>query len=236
MAGILDRVKTILGAKANQALDAMEDPTQTIDYSYEKMQEALQETRRHIVEVATAKKQLESQLNGLNQRAAGYDRDAHDAVAAGRDDLATQALATKATIQQQIDELSTHIQSTEAEQAKLTDSQHQLEAKIETFRTQKEVMKAEYSAAKAHVAISESMHGITQHAEDISGTIDRAQDKIQQMQSRAAAIDEVAGDEPEALTAGSGPHDDIRRQLDAAKSSSAIQEELARIKGEVKGS
>lgn len=234
MAGLLDRVKTILGSKANSALDAMEDPTQTIDYSYEKMLEALQETKKHVLEVATAKKQLEMQLSILQKKAADYDTDARDAVASGRDDLATQALALKATAQHQIDDLSTHVAETQSEEEKLTESQHQLEAKIESFHSQKEVMKAEYSAAKAHVAIGEAMHGITTHAEDVAGSLDRAQDKIQQMQARASAMDEL--DATQALAPSSGASGDlIRQQLDAAKSSSSLQDELAKLKAEVKG-
>jgi phage shock protein A len=235
MAGLMDRVKTILGAKANSALDAIEDPTQTIDYSYEKMQEALQETKRHVIEVATAKKQLEMQLATLTKKAADYDADAREAVASGRDDLATQALALKATVQHQVDDLSEHVKQTAAEEEKLTAAQKQLEAKIESFRSQKEVMKAEYSAAKAQVAIGETIHGISQHAEDISGSLDRAQDKIQQMQARASAIDEL--DETGALGPSSDESSDpIRQQLEAAKSSSSLQDELAKLKAEVKGS
>jgi len=235
MAGLMDRVKTILGAKANSALDAIEDPTQTIDYSYEKMQEALQETKRHVLEVATAKKQLEMQLVVLQKKAADYDADAREAVASGRDDLATQALAMKATVQHQADDLSTHVQETQAEEEKLSAAQKQLESKIESFRSQKEVMKAEYSAAKAHVAIGEAMHGITQHAEDVSGSLDRAQDKIQQMQARASAMDEI--EDTQALgPSTSADSDPVRQQLEAAKASSSLKDELAKLKAEVQSS
>ncbi len=233
MAGLMDRVKTILGAKANSALDAIEDPTQTIDYSYEKMQEALQETKRHVLEVATAKKQLELQLTMLKKKVADYDADAREAVASGRDDLATQALAMKATAQHQADDLSTHVEETQTEEEKLSTAQKQLESKIESFRSQKEVMKAEYSAAKAHVAIGEAVHGITQHAEDVSGSLDRAQDKIQQMQARASAMDEL--EDNQALGPSSDSSDPVRQQLEAAKSSSSLQDELAKLKAEVKG-
>jgi phage shock protein A len=120
MAGLLDRVKTILGAKANKALDSVEDPTETVEYSYQKMEEALQETRSHILEVATAKKQLEMQVAKIQQKSTQYAQDAQDAVQAGRDDLATQALSMKTTNDQQVQELQGHIQETQTEQDKLT--------------------------------------------------------------------------------------------------------------------
>ncbi len=233
MAGLLDRVRTILGAKANKALDAMEDPTETIEYSYEQMQQALQETRRHILEVATAKKQLEMQASNLQQKVTQYDQDARDAVQSGRDDLAQQALSLKTTMQQQVQDLQTHIEQTQTEEDKLTQAQHKLEQQIETFGTQKEVMKAQYSAAKAEVQVGATLTGITQHAQDISGSLQRAQDKISSMQARASAIDEL-GANPDFNSLPSSSHtDSIRQQLDAAKASTAVQDELAKLKAEM---
>ncbi|MCL4351498.1 MAG: PspA/IM30 family protein [Firmicutes bacterium] len=233
MAGLLDRVKTILGAKANKALDTMEDPTETIEYSYEQMQDAMQETRRHIVEVATAKKQLEMQVAALQQKVDQYDQDARDAVQGGRDDLAAQALSLKTTIQQQMQDLQTHVQQTQSEEDKLTQAQHKLEEQIETFRTQKEVMKAQYSAAKAEVQVGETISGITQHAQDISGSLQRAQDKISSMQAKASAIDELSSNPDFNALPTSSHTDTIRQQLDQAKASDQVQSELARLKAEM---
>ncbi|WP_037913401.1 PspA/IM30 family protein [Sulfobacillus thermosulfidooxidans] len=235
MAGLLERVKTILGSKANRVLDSVEDPTETIEYSYQKMQDALQETRRHILEVATAKKQLEMQVAALQQKANQYALDAKDAVQAGRDDLATQALSLKATTEQQIQELQTHIQQTQAEQDKLMAAQQKLETQIETFRTQKEVMKAQYSAAKAEVQVGETVHGITQHAEDISGALQRAQDKIAHMQAKASALDELESS-PDLTALPESNSDTIRQQLNKASQDSAVQEELAKLKQEMQQS
>lgn len=232
MAGLLERVQTILGAKANRALDAAENPAETIEYSYAKMQDALAETRRHLVEVATAKQTLLLQKRQLEEKEAGYDRDARDAVAQGRDDLATQALALKATVTQDLENLKTHVAETEATETKLHQQQQELEARVEAFRTQKEVMKAEYSAAKAHVAIGEAMGGISQHAEDLSSSLDRAQEKIQSLEARARALDEI---DQEGTLPGQSGEDGIHRELAAAHQSEAIQAELARLKADAKG-
>lgn len=230
MSGLLSRVKTILGAKANQALDNVEDPTQTLDYSYSKMEEALQETKRHIIDVVTAKKQLEMQRNALQDKATQYDTDAQEAVKAGRDDLATQALTLKSPIQQEIDGLNTHIASIQAEEDKLHHAQEQLEQKITTFKNQKEVMKAQYSAAKADVQVNETIHGISQHAEDVSNTLERAQDKISQMQARAGALDEM---EDTSSFNSSDDADPVRAQLNASSTSQSVSDELKRLKSQL---
>ncbi len=233
MPGLVDRVKGILGAKANRALDAMEDPTETVEYSFQQMQDALQETRRHILEVATAKKQLEMQATALQKKVQEYDQDARDAVQSGRDDLASEALSMKTTLERQVTDMQQHVQETQAEEDKLTQTQHKLEAQIESFRTQKEVMKAQYSAAKAEVQVGSTLTGITQHAGDISGALQRAQDKISTMQAKASAIDELEANPDFSALPGSAPTDSIRQQLDAAKSSSAVQDELQKLKAEM---
>ncbi len=235
MAGLMERVKTILGAKANRVLDAAEDPTETVEYSYQQMQEALQETKRHILEVATAKKQLQMQVSTLQQKANQYALDAKDAVKAGRDDLATQALSLKSSTDQQIQDMQKHVEDTQGEQDKLTAAQQKLETQIESFRSQKEVMKAQYSAAKAEVQVGETIHGITQHANDVSGALQRAQDKITHMQSKASALDELESS-PDIGALPQSNTDSIRQQLDAANRNSNVQDELAKLKQEMQQS
>ena len=46
--GLWQRFKLIFNSKANAALDKAEDPRQTLDYSYEKQPELLQNVRRGV--------------------------------------------------------------------------------------------------------------------------------------------------------------------------------------------
>ncbi|HTZ27569.1 MAG TPA: PspA/IM30 family protein, partial [Streptosporangiaceae bacterium] len=54
--GVMKRVSTIFRAKANRALDRMEDPRETLDYSYQTQLELLQKVRRGVADVATSRK------------------------------------------------------------------------------------------------------------------------------------------------------------------------------------
>src|ERR671936_510100 len=85
----------------------------------------------------------------------------------------------------------------------------QLQAKIEAFRSQKEVIKAQYSAAEAQVRIGEAASGIGEQMADTGLAIQRARDKTEQMQARAAAVDElVESGALEDFTAGGQNHPD----------------------------
>ena len=102
MAGFFDRLKTIFGAKADSALDRLEDPRQTLDYSYQKQLELLQQVRKGVAEVATSRKRVELQLDQLNAQIAKYDDAARQALTMNREDLAREALTRKSGLQQQL--------------------------------------------------------------------------------------------------------------------------------------
>ena len=69
MAGMFSRFLDIFRSKANKALDKMEDPRDTLDLSYEKQLEQLQKVRRGVADVATARKRIELQAQGLQKQA-----------------------------------------------------------------------------------------------------------------------------------------------------------------------
>jgi len=231
MPGLTGRAMTILKAKISSLLNRAENPAETLDYSYEEQLRQLQNVRRGIADVATAKKRLELQYTSMQQQVDKLDRQARDAVAANREDLAREALTRKAAVQGQLDSIMQQGQQLEAQQQKLVDGEKQLSARIESFRTQKEVIKAQYSAAEAQVRIGEAATGLGRNMEDVGLAVQRAKDKTEQLQARAAAVDELTTSG--ALTDFTSTDDDIDRQLKQIQQSGQVDDELAKIKAEL---
>src|SRR5216684_3772759 len=100
--GILGRMSMIFKSKVNKALDKAENPGETLDYSYERQLEQLQNFKRGIVEVTTAKKRIEYQASGLRADVDKMDNQARQALAADREDLARQVLVRKTAAQTQL--------------------------------------------------------------------------------------------------------------------------------------
>jgi len=94
----------------------MEDPRETLDLSYEKQLDLLQNVKRCVAEVTTSKKRLELQRAKLIQSSDKLENQAREAVKANREDLARQALERKSAITSQIDSLNQEIATLEAEQ------------------------------------------------------------------------------------------------------------------------
>jgi phage shock protein A len=230
--GVMKRVTMVFRAKANKALDRMEDPRETLDYSYQTQLELLQKVRRGVADVATSRKRVELQVNTLNQNAAKLDRQARDSLAAGREDLAREALTRKAGLQTQLEDLQTQYASLQNEEEKLTQASQRLQAKVDAFRTRKETIKATYTAAEAQTRINEAFTGISEEMGDVGLAIQRAEDKTAQMQARAGAIDELmaSGALDDVV---SGPRDDIQAELDRMGAGHGVDHELERMKAEL---
>lgn len=229
--GLLSRMSTIFKAKINKMLDAAEDPHETLEYSYQRQLELLQNVKRNLAEVVASKKRLELQMVRLKENMERLERQAKEALQIGREDLATAALERKQMLAVQLEGLEEQIKGLEQEQEKLATVEARLQAKVETFRTKKEVIKAQYSAAQAQVKISEAVTGLSEELADVSLAIQRAEEKTESMRARAEAIDELVakGVLEDALEGG----DPLEAELRRASAANKVQEELARLKKEV---
>jgi len=230
--GVMKRVSLVFKAKANKALDKMEDPRETLDYSYQRQLELLTKVRRGVADVATSRKRVELQMNQLQQQANKLQDQARKALSMGREDLAREALARKASAQSQLDELQVQYAQLQAEEEKLTVASQRLQTKVDAFRTRKETIKATYTAAEAQTRINEAFSGISEEMGDVGMAIQRAEDKTAQMQARAGAIDELMASGALDDAVG-GKRDDIQSELDMMSASSDVERELAMLKGEL---
>ena len=214
MPGMGGRMSTVIKAKISKLLDRAEDPAETLDYSYQKQLESLQNVKKGIADVVTAKKRLQMQSQKIEQSVVKLDTQARQALAAGNEDLARIALERKNVAQTELQSLDQQVVELEGQQQRLTDSEAKLRQKIEAFRTKKEVIKAQYSAAEAQVRISEAATGVGEEMADVGLAMQRATDKTEQMRARADAVQELeAAGTFEDLTALGSGQDDIDRQL-----------------------
>src|ERR1700745_3896312 len=228
MATLFQRAHDILNAKANKALDAAEKPDEMLDLSYEQMLDHLTQVRQALVTVAASRKRIELQEQQLQHSADHLQEQAKAALAAGQEDLAREALQRRATAQSQIDGMESQHEQLNEEQQKLEQTLAALQERVNQFRTQKETLKAQYTAASAETAVNESVAGISTTLGDSGATLQQAQDKIETMQARAGALDELL--QSGVLEDVGGGTDDIQKELDEAGSTAEVDRELAALK------
>jgi len=229
--GLFSRLATFLRIRANSALDKAEDPGQVMDYSYAKQLEQLQQLRRSIADVVTNEKRLELQETQIQQQFDKLGQQAMLALQANREDLARMALQRKETLQSQIANYRQQIEQLRGQERKLIDMERTVSARIESFRTQKEMVKAQYNAAQAQVKINEVATGISEEMSEMNAAMQRAQDKVLTMQARANAMETLI----EQGTLGEqgllgGSNDTLDRELQKISSEQNVEAQLQAMK------
>lgn len=231
---ILSRFKAIFQARANEVADQFEDPKASLDYSLAKLEQSRSQIGRSLIEVSAAQKRLENQREQLLAAIQRYEEQAQTAVKAEREDLARTALERKQEAESRKVELETNITNLERQAENLKQSQSDLERKIALFRSKKEELKAIYDSSKAQLRVREALSGISEDLADVGNTIQRAEARIREMQSRSDAIEGLIAEG--VLTDALEPErDDIDRELSRIGRKQAVEEELARLKAEVTG-
>lgn len=230
--GFFSRLANFFRIRASAALDKAEDPGQVLDYSYTQQIEQLQQLRRSIADVVTNEKRLEMQQGQIQQQVNKLDQQAMQALQAGREDLARMALQRKELLVAQLNGYEQQIAQLHAQEDKLIKMERTVSARVEAFRTQKEMVKAQYGAAQAQVKINEAVTGISQEMSEMNLAMQRAQDKVLSMQARANAmetlIDQGALGEQGLLGAGSG--DTLDRELQKMAAEQNVEGQLQAMK------
>jgi phage shock protein A len=229
--GLYQRAHDIVQAKANKALDAAEKPDEMLDLSYDQMLDQITQVKRGLVQVAASRKQIELQEQQFQHTVDHLQDQAKAALAVGKEDLAREALSRKAAAQGEVDSMEAQHQQLSEQEAKLEQTLNALQQRVNEFRTKKEVLKAQYTAAQAESSINESVSGISSTLGDSGATLQRAMDKIAATQARADATDELL--QSGVLEDVGGSTDDIQAELDRASADSEVDKELAALKAQI---
>jgi phage shock protein A len=229
--GVLSRFTNYIKTVMSSFLDRAEDPGQTLDYSYQKQLEQLQNLRRSIADVVTSEKRLELQQAQITTQIDKYDDSARKALQLGNEDLARAALERKQGLQAQIGTFEQQIGQLKDQQQKFMVMEQRLSSRVEAFRTQKEMVKAQYGAAQAQVRIQEAAGGISEEMSDVNLAVERAQDKVLQMQARAQALDELTAQGTLPQIGSSA--DSIDAQLAQLSSKSEVDRQLEELKSQM---
>lgn len=229
---LISQIQLFFKIKTNAALESMDDPRQTLEYAYTQQYEMLRKVKQGLVDVATARRQIEFQAKKLRERLPMLDDQARRALQSGREDLARAALERKQTCLAELAQLEKQAEEIAAEERKLNVAERQFAARVDSFRTRRDTLSARYTAAEAQVRINESLSGVAGESASLGDAIARSEQKIERMQARASAIDALIENGTLNLPGG----DPIEQELSQLAASHAVDEELAALKAGLAGS
>jgi phage shock protein A len=228
---LFGRIADLFQAKTHKLLTSLEDPNETLDLSYEKMLTGLQDTKRHLADVVAQQQSLHRLVEKIDREVGEAENDAKLAVKADRDDLARAALVHRQDALMKRKTLEEALAAIGPQVTKLVDYERKLADRIETFRTEKEVMKTTYTAAQAQVKVTESLTGLGKSLSGTGNAMRRATEKVDGMRDKADAMDRMlqAGVLHDQFDDRSAP----QREIAAIRAADAVDDELARLKAEM---
>ena len=222
---IAHRISELYTAKMNAVLDRACDPSDLADYSYAQLRDLLAEVHRSTARVAADREHAGQRVREMRHAADRLGEQAEQAVQAGQEDLARQALTRRSAILAEVSSLQEQYDALLAEERKLSAAERRLRAKVEEFGIRKEAVKAAYTAARAQAIISEVFAGITGEVSDADLAAGRAEGQAAGLAARAAALDGL-------LTPGAASlsGEQLSEQLDEISRRAEVEDELARIR------
>ncbi|MGQ9692463.1 MAG: PspA/IM30 family protein [Thermaceae bacterium] len=217
--GILDRLSRLIRANLNELLKRAEDPEKIINQALEDMRQALREAREKVAEAMAEEKRLRREEESYRDQALLWEGKAKEALKAGREDLAREALKRK----KQALDLAEAFKSQAEEQRALIDrlmtQLKGLEAKIQEAESRKKLL----IARKKGIVAAEELRRLESRLD-----AHPALEAFEEMEARILEME----DKHEALKA-MDTELSLEKELEALRKDQALEEELARLKREL---
>jgi len=226
--GLFSRLTLLYRMRAHAALNELEDPRETLDYAYDQQQELLAQVRRGLIEVATAKRQLEQQTRALQAKIPRLEEQARRALVLDREDLARQALERRETAANELADLERQVAEVAQDEQRLTAAQQTLSRRVQEFRSRRLVLSAQYTAAEAQIRARDALSGVSGDLTELTKALGRAEEKTERMRARAAAIDALI--DLDGFDFPLGGEDAVERELRRAQAERAVEERLDALK------
>lgn len=189
---MLGRFWTMLKSNLNHLIGKAEDPEKMLNQMLLDMQEQLIQAKKQVAISIADEKRLLKQHEDEKTKASEWEQKAMLAVSAGKDDLARQALERKAEHDKYAKGFEEQWQGQKRAVEQLKVSLNTLSEKISDAKRKKNLLVARAKRAEAQKTITDTMSGMSNT--NAIDTIERMEQKIDQMEAEAQATTELANE------------------------------------------
>jgi len=229
---LFDRFSRVAKSNINNVLKNLEDPEKILNQAVEDMQADLVKVRQSYAEVTATQRRLLKQQEQANAIAEDWYTRAQLALKASNEELAREALNRR---QQQLDtasDLQSQIDVQNMSIDKLYDGMQALESKIIESKAKKEQMIARARTAETTQKVNDMLSGVT--GKTSMDAFTRMEDKVEALEAAAEVSSEMGSLGGNALPGSSSA--DLEKQFKMLEGSSAVDDELKKMKGMLSGS
>ncbi len=188
--GIVSRFINVLRAYTNSFLDKAEDPEKMLRQMLADLEGQKRQAKQQMTEALALQKRLERDTEKEHQEAGKWEQKAILAVQNEKDELAKEALIRKKEHERRALEFEKQLEMHRNNADVLRSGYQKMEDKIEEIKRKKGLLLAKQKQAQAQEKIYQTIDGLGDTAGAIE-TLDRVEDKIESMQAKAEAYQEI---------------------------------------------
>ncbi|GAA5337902.1 PspA/IM30 family protein [Thermus antranikianii] len=215
---LLDRLSRLIRANLSDLLRRAEDPEKIINQALEDMKEALREAREQVAAAMAEGKRLEREVESHLQEATLWEEKAKEALKAGREDLAKEALRRRKRALDLAEGFKQQAEEQKSLVNRLLTQLKALEAKIDEAEARKKLLLARKKGVEAAEAVRRMESKLDAHP--ALEAFEEMEARILSMEDRHQALKELDSQ-------------DLEKELAALSAEKELEEELSRLKKEL---
>ena len=217
--GLFDRFRRVVRSNINEMITKAENPEKMLNQLIVEMNEQLIESKKSVASAIADEKRLQRQLIDQRRNTELWEQRAMDAVRAGKDELAKQALVRKQEHAEYTGSYQEQYDAQHASVEQLKDSLRQLQQKIDEASRKKNLLIARAKRAEAQQRIQATL-GASRNTSAFDA-FDQMAAKVEQAEAEAEATDDLAK-----LDSGEADLEKQFKELDSGGSADQLLEDL----------
>ena len=216
--GIIDRLSRLIRANLNDLIKRAEDPEKIIEQALEDMRSTLRDARMEVAEAMAELKKLQRDQQSYAEQVSGWENKAAEALKAGREDLAREALKRKSQAQSLSDGFAAQVSQQQGMVDNLAVQLKALESKIQEADAKKALLIARKKGVEAAETVRKFESKVDAHS--AVEAFQDMEDRIEAMEDKHAALSDM-------------DKNDIDKELDNLSADKGVDDDLARLKREM---
>ena len=189
--GILTRIINLFRATTSDLLDKAEDPEKMIKQMISDLEAQKKKAKEQMTEALALQKRLERDTEKEHQEAEKWEQKAILAVQNEKDDLAKEALTRKNEHLRRALDFEKQLEMHRNNASSLKESYQIMEDKIDEIKRKQGLLSVKQKQAEAQEKIYKTIEGLGDTS-GIMDTIERAEEKVENLQARAEAYQEIS--------------------------------------------
>ena len=220
--GFFKRLKNVVEAKANKAIEKHEDPIEMLELSINKKEKLLQEAKKQCANFIASVDNIRNEKKTLEERIDKYEQATKAALLKEDNEKAQTFVKQKLEIQEKLTQTVERIQTQDKKIQEIKFKIEELELEISKMKSKKQELATRLDVAEINNEINETLSGLS---DDHGINLDEIEKKVQQKESYGKALEDMKPKNEDSML------DDYINNSPVVDSK--VEDELERIKREM---